>query len=252
MIKKYYRPQSISEALDLISKPNTYPLGGGTILSHPDKDISVVDLQSLGLDEIHVYAKILRIGATVKLQSLIETDNFPSALQKAVKKEAPLNIRNMASLAGSMVSCDGRSPFSTVMLALNCKIIMAGENSKELYFGEFLISRPEVLKKRLITYVEIPKEIKLAFHMVSRSPSDKPIICVSIAQWTSGRIRMTVGGWGTTPILALDGKDTSGIEDAARNAAHDSDDEWASAEYRMDVSSTLARRCLEDIQNYQE
>ena len=34
---------------------------------------------------------------------------------------------------------------------------------------------------------------------------------------------------------------------AARNAFHEATDEWASAEYRMDVATTLARRCLESM-----
>ena len=32
---------------------------------------------------------------------------------------------------------------------------------------------------------------------------------------------------------------------AARNAFHEAADEWASAEYRMDVAATLAQRCLQ-------
>jgi hypothetical protein len=34
-----------------------------------------------------------------------------------------------------------------------------------------------------------------------------------------------------------------GLEASVRNALHDSADEWASAEYRMDVAATLAKRC---------
>jgi CO/xanthine dehydrogenase FAD-binding subunit len=43
----------------------------------------------------------------------------------------------------------------------------------------------------------------------------------------------------------MDGKGSDGIEAAAKNAAHDSDDAWASAEYRQDIATTLAKRCLE-------
>jgi CO/xanthine dehydrogenase FAD-binding subunit len=34
---------------------------------------------------------------------------------------------------------------------------------------------------------------------------------------------------------------------AARNAFHEATDEWASAEYRMDVAATLAKRCLDEM-----
>jgi len=49
-------------------------------------------------------------------------------------------------------------------------------------------------------------------------------------------------------MLAMDGTESEGLETAARSAFHESTDEWASAEYRMDVAATLAKRCLENIQ----
>lgn len=48
-------------------------------------------------------------------------------------------------------------------------------------------------------------------------------------------------------MLAMDGTEADGLETAAGNAYHEANDEWASAEYRMDVAATLARRCLEKI-----
>ena len=53
MITTYHRPQTLDEALTLLAQPNTLPLGGGTLLSHPTPDpVSVVDLQALGLNAI--------------------------------------------------------------------------------------------------------------------------------------------------------------------------------------------------------
>jgi len=43
----------------------------------------------------------------------------------------------------------------------------------------------------------------------------------------------------------MDGTEAEGVETAARNAFHEATDEWGSAEYRMDVAATLAKRCLE-------
>jgi CO/xanthine dehydrogenase FAD-binding subunit len=45
----------------------------------------------------------------------------------------------------------------------------------------------------------------------------------------------------------MDGTEAEGLESAAKNACHEAADEWASAEYRMDVAATLAKRCLEHI-----
>ncbi len=87
--------------------------------------------------------------------------------------------------------------------------------------------------------------------MVARTPADKPIVCAALAQWTSGRTRLALGGYGKAPTLAMDGTESDGIDSAAQNAFHEASDEWASAEYRMDVAITLSKRCLEAVSSNQ-
>jgi CO/xanthine dehydrogenase FAD-binding subunit len=48
-------------------------------------------------------------------------------------------------------------------------------------------------------------------------------------------------------MLAMDGTDSDDLATAAKNAYHEATDEYASAEYRMDVAATLAKRCLENL-----
>jgi CO/xanthine dehydrogenase FAD-binding subunit len=55
---------------------------------------------------------------------------------------------------------------------------------------------------------------------------------------------LAVGGYGKAPRLAMDGTESEGMEAAARSAFHEAKDEWASAEYRMEIAATLAKRCL--------
>jgi CO/xanthine dehydrogenase FAD-binding subunit len=249
MITAYHRPQTLEEALELLSRPNILPLGGGTLLSKPTPDsVEVVDLQSLDLNAVKKQGNNLEIGATVTLQQLLENEHCPDALKVALKLEAPLNLRNAATVAGTIVSCDGRSTFTTVMLALDAKIEqMIFDNSKTesrlSNIGEFLPLRPH----GLITSITIPLNVKLAFEYVSRTPADKPMVCAALVQWNSGRTRLALGGYGKSPMLAMDGTEPEGLETAARNAFHGATDEWASAEYRMDVVATLAKRCSEEI-----
>jgi CO/xanthine dehydrogenase FAD-binding subunit len=249
MITAYHRPQSLDKALELLSHPNTFPLGGGTLLSHRQSDsIEVVDLQALGLNLLKKSGNNLEIGATVTLQGLLEDENCPAALKPAMKLEAPLNLRNAATVAGTIVVCDGRSTFVTALLALDAKITILNpqlvlsktEASKIENLGDFLPLRP----RGLITSITIPLNIKFAFEYVARTPADKSIVCVALAQWPSGRTRLAVGGYGKAPMLAMDGTEAEGIEAAARNAFHEAKDQWASAEYRQDVAATLAKRCL--------
>lgn len=254
MITAYHRPKTLDEALALLTQPNTLPLGGGTLLSQPTPfdptqgkpdSVHAVDLQLLGLDSLRVNGSSLDLGATLTLQSLLESEHCPEALKRALKLEAPLNIRNSATTAGTLISCDGRSTFATVLLALDARLEIRDSIGKSQVssLGEFLPLRP----RGLITSITIPLNIKLAFEYVSRTPADKPIVCVALAQWNSGRTRLTVGGFGKSPMLAMDGTASDDVASAARNAFHEATDDYGSAEYRMDVASTLAKRCLESI-----
>jgi CO/xanthine dehydrogenase FAD-binding subunit len=258
MIREYHRPQTLDEALTLLTQPDTLPLGGGTLLSTLKADpVSVVDLHSLGLNTIKKQGNNLEIGATTTLQQLLENEKCPEALKSALKLEAPLNLRNMATVAGTLVTCDGRSTFATVMLALDAKISIVSResgidiressntqlptpNSRISNIGDFLPLRTH----GLITLIIIPLNVKFAFEYVSRTPADKPIVCAALAQWNSGRTRLALGGYGKSPMLAMDGTEADGLEAAARNAFHEATDEWASAEYRSDVAAVLAKRCL--------
>jgi putative selenate reductase FAD-binding subunit len=249
MITMYHRPQTLNEALTLLTQPNNVPLGGGTLLSHPTTDsIQAVDLQSLGLDNLTKKGNDLEIGATMTLQTLLENENCPEALKSAIKLEAPINIRNSATVAGTLIASDGRSPFATALLALDAKIEQATLNDLKVEYrtsdiGEFL----PLHSTNLITKIILPINVKFVFEFISRTPSDKPIICAALSQWSAGRTRLALGGYGKSPMLAMDGTEADGLESAARNAYHEATDEWASAEYRMDVASILAKRCLKAL-----
>ncbi len=241
MITAYHRPQTLDEALALLTQPNTLPLGGGTLLSQPTTDpVSVVDLQRLGLDSLRAKGNDLEIGATCTLQALLESKDCPETLKIAIKLEAPINIRNTATVAGTLVSADGRSPFATMLLAMDAKVTVVSGQSSVVSVGEFLLTHPQ----GLITQISLPLNTKTAFEFVSRTPADKPIICAALAQWNSGRTRLVLGGYGKSPMLAMDGTEADGLDTAAQNAYHEANDEWVSAEYRMDVAATLAKRCL--------
>ena len=249
MITAYHRPQTLDEVLTLLTQPNILPLGGGTLLSQPITDsVEVADLQALGLDTVKKNGNSLELGATLTLQSLLESEYCPPALKTALKLEAPLNIRNSATVAGALITADGRSTFASVLLVLDAKITVSSKQKKEetINIGDLLPLRDQV-RGKLITKVVIPLNVKLAFEYVSKTPADKPIVCAALAQWNSGRTRLALGGYGKSPMLAMDGTEADGVDTAAKNAYHEANDEWASAEYRMDVASTLAKRCLEAI-----
>jgi len=245
MITNYFRPLALDEALSLLAQPGTRPMGGGTWLNQAhEEQFAVVDLQALELNKIVKAGNNLEIGASVTLQQLLESEHCPEALQQAMRVDAALNIRNAATLAGSLVTSDGRSALATCLLALDARLtILQGTVSSLVNLGEFLALHPA----GLITSISLALNVKSSFEMVARSPMDTPIVCAALARWSGGRTRLALGGYGKSPFLAMDGTESEGVESAARNTFHEASDAWASADYRMDVAATLARRCLEKV-----
>ena len=246
MFLEYHRPNNLGEALALLGRqrPKTIPLGGGTVLSHGlAGPTAVVDLQDLPLNRVSRQGNFLHIGATVTLQKLLEDPEIGSALKDVLHREATLNIRNMATIAGTLVTADGRSSLTTALLALDAKLaIMPGE--REVTLGDWLPQRASWNPQDLIVEVIVPAQPALKFEMVARSPADQPIVCVAIGEWPSGRTRVALGGTGAAPILAMDGPESNGADAAAENAYSQASDAYASGEYRSQVAKVLTRRLL--------
>jgi CO/xanthine dehydrogenase FAD-binding subunit len=257
MTTEYFRPNSLHEALNILESPNSRPLAGGTFLNTPEYKLkmerntgeattALVDLQNLGLDHIRKHGNILEIDACVTMQQLCENTNTPEDLKSAIKLEAPLNIRNIATVAGTLVSSNGRSAFTCAMLALDAKL-MSEPGGFETLLGNYLPLREGSLPGKLITKVTIPLNVGFSFEYVGRTKYDLPIVCAAIAKWASGRTRLALGGYGTAPLLALDGTSEDDVMSAARNGYHEAADEWASAEYRAEAAAILAGRCFSRI-----
>ncbi len=248
MITAYYRPQYLEEALSLLLKPNTRPLGGGTWLTRRSEEkFDVVDLQALGLDALSASGNILLIGATVTLQELLEFPSSPSALITTLKFEAPINNRTMGTVAGALVTCDGRSPFAATMLALDAHLTISSGQPEVYTLEDYFTMRHGPLKNKLIVSIEIPQNAKLAYQSVARSPADRPIVSTAVAQWESGRIRIVLAGWGEFPTLAFDGNSSTNIESEVSNHAKDATIDSVSSEYREEMSVLLTKRCLHKL-----
>lgn len=257
MILEYHRPETIDLALVLMKRadPPTLPMGGGTVLNRPrSDDFAVVDLQALNLDYIEARGSWLEIGATYTLQSLlVKASNpgdegflIPPVLGEALDQEKSYHLRQVSTVAGTLVAADGRSAFTAVMLALDASLLLL-PGDETLSLGNLLPIRSELLHGRMIKTITIPLNARLAYHAVTRTPADRPLVCVAVAGWPSGRRRVALGGYGSAPKMAFDGMDAIGAEKAARSAYLTAGDQWASAEYRAEMAELLTRRCLAEL-----
>jgi CO/xanthine dehydrogenase FAD-binding subunit len=249
-IVEYSRPETLDEVLRLLGQeqPHSLPLAGGTVINRRTaEDLRVVDLQMLGLDQILTAGNNLEIGAMATLQSLLESQIQP-ALKTTIQREATYNLRQVATVAGTLVASDGRSAFTTALLALDAMLTIQ-PGGERIGLGDLLPLRQEVLRGRLITQVSLPINARLAFEAVARTPADLPIVCAAAAAWPSGRLRLALGGYGQAAKLAFDGTEAGGAEFAARSAYNQAADEWASAEYRQEIAGVLARRVISQLVN---
>ena len=245
MIVEYNRPATMEEALWLLQRtdPKTVPLGGGTYLSQAKVgDVAVVDLQALGLDEITMDGMTARIGATAKLQDIYEFEGLPVVLYKALYQERGANMRRMMSLAGFLVTADGRSPLLAGLHALNARIVFADGVSTGI--DEWLPARQQQ-RQKLITRIEVPVNAGLRLETVSRAPTDRPVLTVALAVWLSGEQRLVLGGWGENTRLAYQGAVLEEAIKAAESTLAEASDAWASAEYRKSAASAILRRFMQ-------
>jgi CO/xanthine dehydrogenase FAD-binding subunit len=249
MIVEYHRPEKLDDALRLLSRKEikTVPLGGGTVVNAPSADqLAVVDLQALGLNQIQERGGNLVVGATATLQSLLEWPGLLEEFARVIRHEATYNLRQVATLAGALLAADGRSPFAAALMALDAKAsLLPGE--EQYGIGDLLFQRGEKLRGRLVTQITLPLNVQLSYQYVARTPADLPIVSVIAVAFPSGRLRLVLGGYGNAPILALDGPEGSGAQEAAESAYNDAQDEWASAEYRRATAGILARRCIKSL-----
>lgn len=250
MILEYHRPETLAAALELLSRPTppTLPLGGGTVLSRPGSaPYAVVDLQALGLNAVELRGNWLRIGATATLQQLVEDPTLPDVIRRAAHREESLNLRQVATLAGVLVSADGRSPLATLLLAMDARLKwLPGEQETSL--GDYLPVRGSRTPGRLMVEIAVPTNPIAWFETVARTPDDLPQVIVAAAVWPSGRTRIAVGGFSAAPALAMDGTEAGGAAEAVRNAFSRAEDAWASAEYRQDAGVTLVRRIMKAVE----
>ncbi|HVP21854.1 MAG TPA: FAD binding domain-containing protein [Anaerolineaceae bacterium] len=246
MFVEYFRPKTIDEALQYLGKPEilAVPLGGGTTLSHGEKSpLALVDLQDLPLNRITRQGNLLKIGSTVRLQTLLESPGIQPGLAEVVRHETTLNLRNMATIAGSLVTADGKSTLATALLALDAKLrILPGE--AEINLGDWLLERASWNRRNLIAEIEFSSQPELKWEMVARSPEDRPIVCVAVAVWPSGRTRVALGGYGKAPVVAMDGPESAGADAAAENAYSQATDAFASGSYRSHAAKVMIRRLL--------
>jgi CO/xanthine dehydrogenase FAD-binding subunit len=261
-LKEVHRPAKMEEALDLLQRTDvrTLPLAGGTALvGRDDPDVeAVVDLAGLGLSFVERGGGVLRLGATVTLQTIV--DDLPDVggglLAECAHRMAGWHVRNAATLGGSLVGGGVHSPLSVALAALGAQLEITGQGDP--------IPWPDLpdgaLDGQLITAVQIglpTGALGAAYEQVARTDADQPIVCAAGVARDLGdgmiSARTVVGGLLADSLRSIDlaverQSPDFGPVDALSDGLPDDalvHDFLGGPDYRRAVAPVLARRALD-------
>ncbi|MDV3426342.1 MAG: FAD binding domain-containing protein [Bacillota bacterium] len=257
-INNYYIPDSIEEAYKIIEKDNATIIGGGAFLHLGKRNInSAVDIGKLGLDYITENEENIEIGAAVTLRE-IEISNllnkyFDNILSKTVFCIMGVQIRNMATIGGTIWGKYGFSDLLTSLLVLNTQVVLykRGKISLEEYLNENI-------EKDILLRIEIKKgNINAKYLNLKNTSTDFSILNAAAAN-IDGKCRIAIGARPAAARLcykAMEYIDKEGINEvsvkkAGEIASEELDfgsDIRASEEYRKDISSVLVKRALLEV-----
>ena len=131
-IREYKRAESLEEAWQLNQKKNNRVIGGMIWLKMEKINVgTAIDLSGLGLDAIEETEEQFSIGAMVTLRQLELDAGLATytngAVRESVRHIVGVQLRNLATVGGSIYSRFGFSDVLTLFLALNASV--------ELYKG---------------------------------------------------------------------------------------------------------------------
>ena len=131
-IREYKKVQSLEEAYELNQKKSNRIIGGMIWLKMETLNVgTAIDLSGLGLDAVEETETEFRIGAMTTLRTLETHEGLAAytngAMRESVRHIVGVQLRNLATLGGSLYSRFGFSDVLTMFLALDASV--------ELYKG---------------------------------------------------------------------------------------------------------------------
>ena len=151
VIREYLRPASVSQAREMIHSAGDRAgyIAGGTFLGMARRvpyDV-LIDITGLGLGTITADRKQVRLGATAAIQDLADSDilKIPqlALLGQAARSVAGRQIRNMATVAGNLVSGTLFADLPAALLVLGAELVTAGAENPRIPLQDYYSHRSE-------------------------------------------------------------------------------------------------------------
>ena len=246
-IREYKRAESLEEAWQLNQKKPNRILGGMIWLK-----METIDLSGLGLDTIEENEEGFSIGAMVTLRQLEQHPGIAAythgAMREAVRHIVGVQLRNLATVGGSIYSRFGFSDVLTMFLAMDCDV--------ELYKGGILplqeyAQRPYD-RDILVRLIVKKTPMQLYYQSVRNSQTDIPVLTCAAARMENGDYRIVIGARPLRAVRfelpaepALAGEQ---LAEGIKAQIVTGSNMRGSAEYRRHLAGVLTKRAVLELE----
>ncbi|MBP1925989.1 CO/xanthine dehydrogenase FAD-binding subunit [Sedimentibacter acidaminivorans] len=253
-IDKYIVADNLQQAYELNQNRRNVIIGGMLWLKMGRKKIgTAIDLSSLGLNNIEEDEDNFKIGCMCTLRDIELhrglNDCYPNLISKSVEHIVGVQLRNMATIGGSIYSRFGFSDVLTAFLSLDSYV--------ELYKGG-IVSMEEYaqmpLDNDILIRIVIKKDSrKTCYNSYRTSSSDLPVLTCSVSN-IDNTWNVVLGARPQKPVITkinansnpTDEEFNQIISQAINNSSFGTNYR-GSKEYREILAHALIKRNLEAI-----
>ena len=250
-IREYKRAESLEEAWQLNQKKANRVLGGMIWLKMENINVgTAIDLSGLELDTIEETEGSFSIGAMVTLRQLEEHAGLAAythgAVKEALRHIVGVQLRNLATVGGSIYSRFGLSDVLTLFLAMDCSVA--------LYKGGIVPLREYAERpydRDIVIRLLVRKEAAdYCYQSVRNSQTDIPVLTCAAARLQDGSYRFAVGARPLKAVLYEEpAAPAQQLAETIQQQVVTGSNMRGSAEYRRHLTGVLVRRAAEELEN---
>lgn len=193
-IREYKLANSLDEAWELNQKKANRVIGGMIWLKMSHANVgTAIDISGLGLDKINETENSFEIGAMVTLRQLEEHSGLAEytngAMRESVRHIVGVQLRNLATVGGSIYGRFGFSDVLTMFLSMDTEVELYKAGRMPLSEFSKNIGGRDILIK-LIVHKE---NASFSYQSVRNTQTDFPVLTCAATRFIDGSYRFAIG-----------------------------------------------------------